>query len=51
MLDQIDRLHRVKIAGTTDSEIVFRYLMSPFLRHRELGLLNSVRRGHEQVLT
>lgn len=50
MLDHIDPLHRTEIAGTTDSEHVFRYLMSLFLRHPERGFFDSVRTGLEQVI-
>ena len=50
MLDHIDPLHRTEISGTTDSEHVFRYLMSLFLHHPERGLMATVRYGLEQVL-
>ena len=50
MLDHIDPLHRVEIQGETDSEHVFRYLMSLFLTHPEVGLLGTVRRGIEQIV-
>ena len=50
MLDHIDPLHRTEIAGTTDSEHIFRYLMSLFLHHPERGLLATVRAGLERVL-
>ena len=50
MLDHIDPLHRVEIMGTTDSEHVFRYLLSLFLHHPERGLLKTVQIGLRQVL-
>lgn len=50
MLDHIDPLHRSEIRGTTDSEHVFRYLMSLFLQHPERGLVETVRKGLEQVI-
>ncbi|WP_294606582.1 class II glutamine amidotransferase [Roseovarius sp.] len=50
MLDHIDPLHRVEILGTTDSEHIFRYLMSLFLHHPERGLLEVVQQGLRQVL-
>lgn len=50
MLEQMDPLHRSEIRGTTDSEHVFRYLLSLFLRHPEDGLMASVRHGLEQIV-
>ncbi|NNK78847.1 MAG: class II glutamine amidotransferase, partial [Litoreibacter sp.] len=50
MLDHLDPLHRVEIRGSTDSEHVFRYLMSLFLQHPERGLLETVRSGLRQVI-
>ena len=50
MLDHIDPLHRSEIAGTTDSEHIFRYLLSLILVHPERGLLTVVRDGLENVL-
>ena len=50
ILEQTDPLHRVEIMGTTDSEHVFRYLLSLFLRHPERGLKEVVRQGLEQVI-
>lgn len=50
MLDHIDPLHRAEIGGTTDSEHVFRYLLSLFLHHPEKGLLMTVRHGLRNVL-
>ncbi len=51
MLDHMDPLHRSEIRGTTDSEHVFRYLLSLFLQHPERGLLDTVKMGLEQVLS
>ncbi len=50
MLDHIDPLHRAEIAGTTDSEHIFRYLLSLFLHEPQQGLLSTVRKGLETVL-
>ncbi|PUB12443.1 class II glutamine amidotransferase [Yoonia sediminilitoris] len=50
MLEHTDPLHRVEIRGTTDSEHVFRYLLSLFLHHPERGLKDTVRHGLEQVI-
>lgn len=50
MLDHIDPLHRAEIRGETDSEHVFRYLMSLFLQHPEAGLLETVRQGVAQIV-
>jgi len=50
ILEHMDPLHRVEIMGTTDSEHVFRYLMSLFLRHPERGLKGVVREGLEQII-
>lgn len=50
ILDHMDPLHRTEIMGKTDSEHVFRYLMSLFLRHPERGLKETVRVGLEQVI-
>ena len=50
MLDHIDPLHRSEIAGTTDSEYIFRYLLSLILVHPERGLLTVVRDGLENIL-
>ena len=46
----MDPLHRSEIRGTTDSEHVFRYLLSLFLRHPERGLMATVRDGIEQIV-
>ena len=46
----MDPLHRSEIHGETDSEHVFRYLLSLFLQHPEAGLYDTVRRGLDQVV-
>ncbi|PWJ09932.1 class II glutamine amidotransferase [Jannaschia seohaensis] len=51
LLEHMDPLHRSEIRGQTDSEHIFRYLLSLFLRHPEVGLLETVRRGLEQIVT
>ena len=50
MLPQIDPIHRNDIRGQTDSEHIFRYLLSLFLRHPERGLLETVRQGLAQIV-
>jgi glutamine amidotransferase len=50
MLDHIDPLHRSEITGTTDSEHIFRYLLSLFLQHPERGLMATVRKGLAQII-
>lgn len=51
LLEHMDPLHRSEIRGQTDSEHVFRYLLSLFLRHPEAGLHDTVRRGLDQVVS
>lgn len=43
MLAATDPLHRNKIEGTTDSELVFQYLLSQWMLYPEIGLLGTVR--------
>jgi glutamine amidotransferase len=50
MLEHMDPLHRSEISGTTDSEHVFRYLLSLFLRHPDRGLMTNVRNGLQQIV-
>ncbi len=50
MLGAMDPLHRVEVRGQTDSEHVFRYILSLFLRQPEAGLFESVRRGLDQIV-
>lgn len=49
-LENMDPLHRPQVHGTTDSEHIFRYLLSLFLRHPERGLLETVRGGLAQIV-
>lgn len=50
MLEHMDPLHRNEISGETDSEHVFRYLLSLFLQHPEAGLLETLREGLDRVV-
>ncbi|MBP0480898.1 class II glutamine amidotransferase [Sagittula salina] len=50
MLEAMDPLHRSEIRGQTDSEHVFRYLLSLYLRDPGPGLLASVRQGLDQII-
>ncbi|WGH77181.1 class II glutamine amidotransferase [Jannaschia ovalis] len=50
MLEAMDPLHRVEIDGETDSEHIFRYLLSLLLRHPERGLLENVQAGLNDVI-
>lgn len=50
MLDRMDPLHRSEIDGETDSEHIFRYLLSLVLRHPERGLLNNVQLGLARIV-
>lgn len=45
LLDDIDPLHRTEIRGTTDSEHVFRYLLSLYEREPERPLIDILRHG------
>lgn len=49
-LESMDPIHRNGVEGETDSEHIFRYLMSLFLRHPEHGLLEIVQRGLSQII-
>ena len=50
LLENMDPLHRSEIWGETDSEHIFRYLLSLFLQHPETGLYETVRLGLEQIV-
>jgi glutamine amidotransferase len=50
MLDDIDPTHRAEIHGTTDSEHVFRYLMSLWAANPQTDLLETLRIGLNQVV-
>lgn len=45
LLDEIDPLHRNEIRGTTDSEHVFRYLLSLYMQEPERPLVDILRHG------
>ncbi|MCP4317700.1 MAG: class II glutamine amidotransferase [Hyphomicrobiales bacterium] len=42
LLEALDPLHRSEIRGTTDSEHVFRYLLTLWQRHPELPLIDTL---------
>ncbi len=50
LLEALDPLQRNEVHGTTDSELVFRYLLTLWSRHPERDLLATVRSGLEQVV-
>ncbi len=50
LTEAMDPLHRSEIHGTTDSEHVFRYLLSLWERRPEAPLLDILRQGIEQVV-
>ena len=50
MLEEMDQLHRAEIRGQTDSEHVFRYLLSLFMRDPGVGLFDTVRYGLDQII-
>lgn len=50
ILAEIDPIHRNNIDGQTDSEHLFYYLMSLFLRHPETSLFDTVRAGLAQIV-
>jgi len=50
MLEDVDPLHRDEIDGTTDSEHIFRYLMTLWGRHPERELRETLRDGLAQIL-
>jgi len=51
LLPQLVEPHRSEIHGTTDSEHVFRYLLTLWQRHPERPILDTLRDGLEQVVT
>lgn len=51
LLEHMDPLHRVQIRGTTDSEHVFRYLLSLFMRHPAEGLMTTMREGLARIVS
>jgi glutamine amidotransferase len=50
LIGALDPLHRDEIRGTTDSEHVFRYLLTLWERDPGAPLLETLRRGLEQVV-
>ena len=50
LVEAMDPLHRNEIGGSTDSEHVFRYLLSILGREPERPLVETVRRGLNQVI-
>jgi glutamine amidotransferase len=50
LLEETDPLHRNEIGGTTDSEHIFRYLLSLWMHDPGQDLLVTVRRGIEQIV-
>jgi glutamine amidotransferase len=50
MLEAMDPLHRDEIRGSTDSEHVFRYLMTLWGHAAEAPLIETLRRGLNQVI-
>ncbi|MGI9414253.1 MAG: class II glutamine amidotransferase [Hyphomicrobiales bacterium] len=50
MLDGMDPLHRNEIEGTTDSEHIFRYLLTLWSAHPEVDLLETLRYGLTQIV-
>ncbi|WP_417669659.1 class II glutamine amidotransferase [Roseibium sp.] len=50
MIEEIDELHRTEIRGTTDSEHVFRYLLSLWSRHPEGDMLDILEKGLARIV-
>jgi glutamine amidotransferase len=50
LLAELDPLHRTEIRGSTDSEHVFRYLMTLWEHEPERPLMETLRMGLEQVI-
>jgi glutamine amidotransferase len=50
LLPELDEPHRSEIHGTTDSEHVFRYLLTLWQRHPDRPLIVTLRDGLEQVV-
>lgn len=50
LLDHMDELHRREIAGTTDSEHIFRYLLTLWRKHPERDLRETLQTGLNQVV-
>ncbi|MDX1422100.1 MAG: class II glutamine amidotransferase [Kiloniellales bacterium] len=50
LLPALDEVHRSEIHGSTDSEHIFRYLLTLWGRHPERLLAETLRRGLEQTI-
>jgi glutamine amidotransferase len=50
LLARLDPLHRTEIKGSTDSEHVFRYLMTLWQHEPQRPLMETLRRGLEQII-
>ena len=50
LLAELDPLHRAEIKGSTDSEHVFRYLITLWGHEPKRSLMETLRRGLEQVI-
>ncbi len=50
LLEALDPLHRTEIRGSTDSEHVFRYILTLWAQHPERPLMETLRIGLEQVI-
>jgi glutamine amidotransferase len=51
LLPELDELHRSEIHGTTDSEHIFRYLLTLWGRHPERPLIQTLRDGIEDIVS
>jgi glutamine amidotransferase len=51
LLPELDEQHRNEIHGTTDSEHIFRYLLTLWGRHPERPLIETLRLGIEDIVT
>jgi predicted glutamine amidotransferase len=50
MLERTDPLHRAEIRGQTDSEHMFRYLLTRWSHGPQTSLLETLREGLEQII-
>ncbi len=51
LLPELDELHHNEIQGTTDSEYIFRYLLTLWGRHPERPLIQILRDGIEKIVS
>jgi glutamine amidotransferase len=51
MLEHIDPLHQAEIKGQTDSEHIFHYLLTLWSHGPQVDLLETVRKGLEQIVS